>query len=543
MANSTVYRARKIITMDRNRPTATHVMVRGGRVLAVGDADIATLWGGAPIDDRYADKVLMPGFVEGHAHVSAGGMFRHTYCGHYSRIDPEGREWPGVTTTEALLDRLRDAASRIPKGKPVVGFGYDPNRLALRIDRDLLDQVSTDHPVILWHSSLHVIVTNSAGLAVVGMDKGSNVTGVVHDENGRPTGELQEISAMAPLRNFAGLVHHVLGDEQGLLAYGEMARRVGVTTVPDHNAALDDDEVAMLKRVTARDQFPIRYVPLMNAMRNDPAHEAERAHDLRAMSTDKLHLGRTKLFTDGSIQGWTAQLKEPGYYTGTDQGIWNMPVDDFKNAVKVLHRAGVKMHIHTNGDASSELACDAMEGALLSAGDADLRHTLEHVQMADRAQFERMRKLGMTVNLFGNHLYYFGDTHWTTTVGPDRAARMNACRDAAEVWGGNFAIHCDAPVTPMSPLFTAWCAVNRRTESGRVLGDSQQISVEQALYCITMGAAHVLKLDHEVGSITCGKRADFCVLHDDPLTSDPASLRDVRVAGTVLGGVHFPLDG
>lgn len=542
MTGTIVYRARKIITMDAQNPLATHVMVRDGRVLAVGDAGVATLWGGAPVDERYADKVLMPGLIEAHAHVSAGGIFRYVYCGHYTRTDPQGRTWPGITTAEALVERLRERAAQTEKGKPVVGFGFDPTRIAGALEREVLDRVSTEHPVIVMHSSLHVLNTNSAGLAAVGMDKGSDLPGVVKDENGRPTGELQEFAGMGPLMAHAGITFRALGDEPGLRAYGELARRVGVTTASDHFAELEDDEVAMQRRITSEEGFPIRYVPLMNAMRRDPAQEAERAHDLRALSTDKLHLGRAKLFTDGSIQGWTAQLKEPGYYTGTDQGIWNMPVDDFTNAVKVLHRAGVKMHIHTNGDAASELACDAMAEALLGAGDADLRHTLEHVQMADRAQMLRMRKLGLTVNLFGNHLYYFGDTHWQNTLGPDRAARMNACLDAAEIWGGNFAIHSDAPVTPMAPLFTAWCAVNRRTESGRVLGNTQQITREQALYCITMGAAHVLKLDHEIGSIACGKRADFCVLHDDPLQTDPALLREIRIAGTVLGGVHFPLE-
>ena len=542
MGEAVVYRARKIITMDHNRPQATHVMVRDGRILAVGDAGVAALWGGARMDDRYADKVLMPGLIEAHAHVSAGGIFRFSYCGHYARIDPEGRNWPGATSISAIVDRLRDVAERTEKGKPVVGFGFDPSRISGQINRDVLDRVSTDHPVLLIHSSLHVLNTNTAGLQAVGMEQGANLPGVVTDDEGRTTGELQEFAAMGPLMAHANVTFRALGDEAGLRAYADLARRVGVTTVTDHYAELEDEEVTRQLRITGEERFPIRYVPLMNAMRKDPALEAERALDLRAMSTDRLHLGRAKLFTDGSIQGWTAQLNAPGYYTGTDHGIWNMPVDDFRNAVRVLHRAGVKTHIHTNGDAASELACDAMAEAMLGAGDADLRHTLEHVQLADRAQFERMRKLGLTVNLFGNHLYYFGDTHWEKTVGPDRAARMNACRDAAAVWGGNFAIHSDAPVTPMAPLFTAWCAINRRTESDRVLGDTQQISLAQGLYCITMGAAHVLKMDHEIGSITCGKRADFCVLHDDPLKTDPANLREVRIAGTVLGGVHFPLE-
>jgi len=140
------------------------------------------------------------------------------------------------------------------------------------------------------------------------------------------------------------------------------------------------------------------------------------------------------------------------------------------------------------------------------------------------------------VNLFGNHLYYFGDVHWTRTLGPDRARRMDACRDALEIFGGDFAIHSDAPVTPMAPLFTAWCAVNRMTESGHILGDSQQIPVADALRCITLGAAYVLKMDDEIGSIATGKRADFCLLDEDPLTIDPTALKDIPVAATVLGG-------
>jgi predicted amidohydrolase YtcJ len=101
------------------------------------------------------------------------------------------------------------------------------------------------------------------------------------------------------------------------------------------------------------------------------------------------------------------------------------------------------------------------------------------------------------------------------------------------------AIHSDAPVTPLGPLFTAWCAVNRVTPKGRVLGERERLTVLQALHAITLGPAWTLKLDHEIGSIECGKRADFCVLEDDPLAVDPATLKDLRVRGTVLSGRVF----
>jgi predicted amidohydrolase YtcJ len=113
---------------------------------------------------------------------------------------------------------------------------------------------------------------------------------------------------------------------------------------------------------------------------------------------------------------------------------------------------------------------------------------------------------------------------------------MDACRDAWEVWGGDFAIHSDAPVTPMAPLTTGWIATERLTETGRRLGDTQRITPAQALHCITRGAAHVLKMEDKVGSIATGRWGDLTVLDGDPLDG-ATPLRDIPVVGTVLGGV------
>ncbi|MFK7868733.1 MAG: amidohydrolase [Roseobacter sp.] len=533
----TVYSARKIITMDRNCPEATHVAVRDGMILAVGGADCADGWGEARIDDRFADAVIMPGLIEAHAHVIAGGIWRYTYCGHYARTDPDGRVWDGVGTYDALIERLRKVAAETPAGQPVVGWGADPNFLeGRRLDKIHLDQVSTKHPVAVAHSNFHLVSANSMALEKAGLDAGTNIEGVVRGADGTPNGELQEFAAMGPVMDVTGMNFSDLADEAGLRAYGHVARTCGVTTVAELLSDLHEEEVAMIERVVHEPSFPARYVPIMNAMVDAPEVEAARAVSLRPRSTDKLYLGRAKLFTDGAIQGYTAKLKAPGYFKGEDHGCWNMTPEHFAAAVMALHKAGVKMHIHTNGDAASELAIEALEAAMLVSPNPDLRHTLEHVQLAGRDQFKRIKALGATVNLFGNHLYYFGDVHWTRTIGPDRARRMNACRDAADIFDGEFAIHSDAPVTPMAPLFTAWAAVNRMTEGGRTLGNSQQITVPQALHCITLGAAHVLKLDHAVGSIQTGKFADFCVLGEDPLSVDPKALKDVPIMATVLGG-------
>ena len=537
MTGITLFQAKKILTMDRNNSAATHVAVKDGRVLATGDAQCAAGWGEAKLDDRFKNDVMMPGLIEAHAHVSAGGVWRFTYCGHYTRFDPNGGEWPGIGDADALIERLRRIAQETPTGQPVVGWGFDPNFLPPpRLDKSHLDHVSQDHPVILIHSNMHLLTCNTKALAAANMSNGSNIHGVMQGTDGLPNGEMQEFAAMGPIMDVGNVRLADLADEDSLRAYGRVAQRCGVTTVADLLSDLDPDELDMVVRVTADTSFPVRYVPIMNAMRGEPQAEAARALALREHSHDKLSLGRAKLFTDGAIQGRTAMLKPPGYFTGEDYGMMNMAEGHFRQAVKALHKAGVKTHIHTNGDAASELGINAIADAMREAPSADIRHTLEHVQLADRSQFQRMANLGITANLFGNHLYYFGDVHWNSTLGPDRARRMNGARDALEVFNGNFAIHSDAPVTPMAPLFTAWCVVNRQTEKGLILGDSQQIQVSDALYCITMGAAYVLGLEDRVGSISTGKFADFCVLEDDPMSVDAAALKDIPVKTTILGG-------
>jgi len=253
---------------------------------------------------------------------------------------------------------------------------------------------------------------------------------------------------------------------------------------------------------------------------------------------DRLRFGSVKLITDGSIQSFTARVAPPGYYGGQPNGMWNIAPTQLDALVAAYHDAGLQIHIHTNGDEASTVALDALERALARNPRRDHRHTLQHAQMADEAQFRRMRALGVCVNLFANHIYYWGDVHRALTIGPERARRMNAVATAQRL-GIPYAIHSDAPITPIGPLFTAWCAVNRRTASGYLLGESERIGVEDALRAITLGAAYTLRLEAEIGSLEAGKRADLAVLADDPLAMPAEALRHVRVLGTMVGGVAF----
>lgn len=541
MTETRLFSARKIITMDTNLPEATHVAVRDGRILAVGGADCADQWGGATPDDSLADCVLMPGFVEGHAHMMAGAMWRYPYVGVHDRIDPGGSLWKGLTTIDEVIASLKEAEAKIDDpDAPLFAWGFDPIFFdAERLNRHHLDAVSATRPVVVQHSNFHLLTANSPALALAQYTRETNVEGVAKDEHGELNGELQEMAAMFPLMRRVGVDFRSLSAHTDTTdAFGWVCRRAGVTTITDLHAGLPDQDVEALLKATGRDDYPVRIVPMLGAAMMPPKDVAPRALALAGRASDKLRLGGVKLVLDGSIQGYTARLRWPGHVNGAPNGIWVIAPDQARELIETLHRAHVQMHIHTNGDEASVMAIDAIERAISLHHWPDHRHTLQHGQMIDRAMFRRMRSLGICVNLFANHIWYFGDMHATKSIGEDRAARMDACRTALDE-GVSMTIHSDAPVTPLGPLYTAWVAVNRLTMSGRCLGPEQRITVPEALQAITLGAAYTLKLDHEIGSIEAGKRADFAVLGDDPTSMDPAALRDVAVHGTVLGGKVF----
>jgi hypothetical protein len=537
MADIIVFKAKKIITMDPNRPEATHVAVKEGKILAVGGADCAAQWGEYETDTSLSDSVLMPGFVEGHAHMMAGAMWQYAYAGYHDRTDPDGKLWKGMTTIEEVVASLKSYVAKLAPGEPLVGWGFDPIFLPTeRLNRRHLDEIAGDRPVVIMFSSFHVMCVNSAALEMAGYDEDTEVEGVLTDGNGSPTGELQEMAAMFPVMHRVGFDFKKLSQEEASIrSYGKTANRAGVTTITDLFATITPESLETLLSVTGDADFPVRIVPTIGAMGAPADQIAAQANELAASSTDKLRLGGVKLMTDGSIQGWTARVKWPGYVGGQPNGIWNTAPEQIYELCEVMQREHVKMNIHTNGDEASEVVIDAIDAAMRKHPWTGARHVLQHAQMMGVDQFERAAELGICVNLFANHIWYFGDQHAALTIGEDRAMRMDACRSAANA-GVHFTIHSDAPVTPLGPLFTAWCAVNRTTMSGRTLGGAQCLTVMEGLHAITLGAAYTMGLDDEIGSIETGKQADFAVLGADPTAVDPAALKNVPVLGTVLGG-------
>ena len=542
----TLFRARRVLTLDPGYPEAEAVAVRGGRILGVGSAESLAAWGPAEVDDRFADDVLLPGFVEAHSHVLAGGVWAFEYVGYFDRRGPDGRIRAGCTSLDQVLERLREIDAAMPDGdEQLIAWGLDPIYFSgERLAAEHLDRVSRTRPIFVFHASGHLATVNTALMEREGFADGAEVEGLPRGADGRPLGELQEPAAMSLARNAFVTFLRSMQSEESIVRMGQEARWAGLTTMTELGTLPlgNDDVVESWSRAVDAEDFPVRvsafYNPGFDASRGRIEDRVERVLELRKRSSEKFRLGHVKMILDGSIQGFTARLNPPGYLGDRPNGIWVTAPEVFRENLEALHRAGVTVHVHCNADEAVDLFIETLEPILRAHPWPDHRHTVQHCQLTTAAQYRRMAALGMNANIFSNHLWYWGDQHYEITIGPDRAARMNACATAVRE-GVRFSLHSDASITPLGSLHTAWCAVNRMTPKGRLLGPEERISVWQALRAVTVDAAHQLHMDHEIGTLEAGKRADMVALADDPFSVDAAELRDIEVRGTVLGGVPF----
>ena len=539
---TTIYSAKKIITMNPTRPTVSHVAVRDGRIVGAGSLTELAGFGDYTLDERFTDKVLMPGLVEGHCHTVEGKWWRYVYCGFHDRMDPHGKVWSGLASIDQVIERLMEQeVTLVDPAEPLTGWAIDPIYYSDRkITRQQLDRVSTTRPIGIMHASGHIMSVNSKALEMADyLRTGIEHEGVPLGDDGLPTGELKGPDVMRPVGQKAGFSDNMLEfDEPGLIDFARLCVRAGVTTATDLAAELSEATVDMGIRVTYADNFPVRIMSLRFHHGVTPNELIEHVKILREQSTDRFRLGKIKVVADGSIQGFSARMNWPGYFNGAPNGLWYIAPEQMLAIYEMALEFDIQVHTHTNGDEATDLVLETLEAALKKHPTNHHRFTIQHGQLINGAQYRRLAKLNMCVNHFANHHFYWGDEHYNLTVGPERAERMNACRTALDN-GVPLAIHSDAPITPLSPLFTAWCAVNRITSSGRVQGEHEKITVDEALYAITLGAAYTLDLDREIGSIEAGKHADFAVLEDDPTAVAADKLKDVSVWGTVQAGRVF----
>ncbi len=528
----TVYVGGPILAMDAENRVVDALAVDGDRIAALGDEATLRDWAERS-DAQIIDldgRALLPGFIDAHGHFPGAGITAVFVDLNSPPIGP-------VERIDDAVARLAERAAETSPGEWVIGVGYDDSLLAERrhpTRRDL-DRVSTRHPVVALHVSGHLAVTNSMGLAQIGVAAGTPDPegGFIRRdaETGEPDGVLEE-TAIDP-------IHQLLTPSalQGLTIVrhaAELYLRAGVTTA--QSGATTKGLIRTLDWLTWLGVIPLRLV----IWPNPEAADAILRGELKPPSWDlrRVRLGAVKLIADGSIQGYTGYLSQPYHVPpGGDpsyRGYARIPRDELIEQVEHFHSAGLQLAVHGNGDAAIEDILDAFERAQHAHPRLDARHIVIHAQMTRDDQLDRMRALGVIPSFFSLHTFYWGDRHRKVFMGPERAARMSPAQGALER-GLHFTIHADSPVVPMEPLRLVWAAVNRRTRSGFTVGPEQRIDVMQALRAVTINAARQHFEEADKGSLEPGKLADLVILSRSPL-EDPEHIDEIKVLETVIGG-------
>jgi predicted amidohydrolase YtcJ len=529
-----------VVTFDPAQPRAEALLVRDGRIAAVGPrvkleqvarpgAQVTELGGGA----------VLPGFIDAHGHLAE-------YVPLWTRPSlsppPVGRVRSVADLQEVLRCELRAAPPA--KGGALLAHGYDDSQLEERRHptREELDAISTAVPVGVLHVSGHLAVVNSVALRQLGISAATPDPpgGVIRrGPGGEPTGVLEE-AATGPL---AAWLRLPAGDEA--LRTLEAAQRwyasFGVTTAQDGAGRVET--VALLKEAAARGGLLLDVVsyPLWTELEREDAlrNAVPPAGPGRARYAGGFRVGGVKLVADGSPQGRTAWLTEPYVLPrrgvpGGERGVSVAGEAVLDRWLDEAWRSEVQVLVHANGDAALDAMLDAVAKAQRAHGKRDLRPVAVHAQLARYDQVDRMGALGVVPSFFSAHTFYWGDWH-REVLGALRASRISPLAYAAShgLW---FTNHADAPVLPPDMLRLAWTAVTRQTRSGQVLGPAERVSAEVALRAQTQWAAFQYFEEADKGTLSPGKRADLVLLSANPLEVPPEEWMNLTVVETLKDG-------
>lgn len=550
----TIFTARRIHTMDESLPVATAVAVAGGRIVAVGDLDSMAPWRegrDVTLDRRFEQQVLLPGLIDNHIHPYLGALLMPT-----EHIAPEpwrqadGSIRPAARTPEdyrrTLLER---AAEHADEGELFVTFGYQ-RALHGKLGRPELDAMFPRRPVILIQRSFHEFILNTCALQTLGL----TAEAVAHNPQANwAEGHFVETAILFPIKALLPRVLTPQWYHRGLEMMARLMHQGGITTAADMMfGAIDPEyELAALDAILERGELPMRVVNVCDARSfanraagretgppDAPVDFAAGLAPMQAMlarGSERVWFSKAaKLFADGAMFAQLMQMNAPGYVDG-HQGEWLMAPPVLSEGVRTLWNAGWQVHLHVNGDAGMDAVLEALEAAQDGKPRFDHRFHAHHVGYLSQAQTTRLAALGAHASVNPYYLHALGDDYARVGLGPERAAQITRCGSLLRA-GAKLSFHSDFMMAPPEPLLLAWCAATRRTLSGQVMAPDERLTLMQALRAITIDAAWALRLEHEIGSIAAGKRADFCVLHDDPFEAGAEGLKDLRIAGTVFEG-------
>lgn len=527
-----------ITTGDPDRPRARQLGVWRGLVVGLDD-DLAGCTADTVVD--LGGAAVVPGFHDAHHHLSQRGQ----------RLRQVDLTHPGVSTLDQLYERVADRAAALAADAWVLGHGYDQNKIGEHPTRAALDRAAAGRPVWLQHASGHMGVLSTEGFRRAGFADLAAVPDVpgghvARDDRGLPAGLLAEQAQQLALDAFRP---EPFEDWiAGIALASDVALSEGITSItePGICAGLAGNSPADLAAfLAARERGVLRVratlMPAADTLHDIGDYEPGRPWfglDLgvrTGLGDDRVRVGATKIFSDGSLIGRTAAMRSAYHDRPDTSGFLVHDAEALHQQIVAAHAHGWQVATHAIGDAALDVVLAAYEDAQRQFPRPDPRHRVEHAGVAGDDQIARVAALGVIPVPQGRFLSEIGDG-MLAALGPERSRlcyRQKSWLDAGIVLPGS----SDCPVVQGAPLLGIHDLVNRRTGSGRPFVPEEALTVEQALRAYTYGSAYADHQEHVKGRLMRGLLADLVVLSDDPARVAPGSIGAISVVATVVGGV------
>jgi predicted amidohydrolase YtcJ len=527
-ADLVVYNA-KIYTVDSRLPRAEAFAVRGDRFLSVGSSEeIRRLIGKKTATLDAGRMTIVPGFIDSHNHAPGNELLYEVLVGNPYEVE--------FVTIADIIGKLRAKAQNTPPDTWVEGYFFDDTKVTDKRPLNVhdLDEVSKDLPVAVYHRGGHTTFYNSKAFAMAGitratpdMASGTYDRDTHGDLSGRVTDNARDVFDKVGKRSSYSPEENLRRDRDGLAYISKQFARFGLTSVCHESGNLH-----ALAQVRERGDLKHRV-----------SYEAD-GPELEAMITggmttglgdEWIRMGATcEHGVDGSFSERTMAMSVP--YPGSSTGYKGnvLETQEVLDAwCERVHRAGIQLNCHANGDVAIEHVLTAYERALRALPQRDARPKITHCTLITEDLVRRIKAIGAVPALFTSYAYYNPDKfHF---YGDELMKRCMAFRTLLDA-GVPAAAGSDFDPGPFSPLMGMQGMVTRTGWNGEVWGANQRISVGEALRVNTLNGAYATREESLKGSITAGKLADFVVLEDDPHTVDPGKIKDIRINRTVVGG-------
>jgi hypothetical protein len=524
-----------VVTMAPGAGTARAALIRDGRIAAVGNsAQIRAEAGPGAQVARLDGATVIPGLIDAHCHVAdIGYLAAGADCSQ-----------PSAPDIPAIQARLREASGRTPAGSWVTGSGYVEYQLreGRHPTRAELDQAVPDRPAVLYHTSLHACVLNSAALRAARFeDRQPDPPGGAfgRDGEGRLNGVVFEGPMFALLeRNLRDDMTRMGATERARLMdrAGQRLAALGITAACD--ADLRRDTFAAFAEA---DQAGALHQRIYGLVVHDQV-DWLLAEGLQGRHSGRLATEAVKIWADGGMSSRTAAIHGSYPVPPHGSGILFFSRDELTAMVRDFDARGFQVAVHAQGDRAIGTVLDAYAAVLAAppgaagagaAGRNPRRHRIEHAGAMYPALTARAAELGIVIVSQPGFLSTLGDGFAAAFPGQaDQLYAFGSWRRAGLTVAGS----SDAPVISAAPLLGLRDAVTRRTGGGQVLGPGERLTAREALALYTTEAATAMHREDEIGSLQPGRLADFVVLDANPLHADPGRITDIRVLATVVDG-------